>query len=46
MSEPIVVYYTRRCISCMNKVVIPLTQPPLIYEAPCPYCKNTIRIWP
>ena len=41
-----IVYYVRRCISCLNKVVIPMQMPNPYSEAPCPHCKGTVRIWP
>ena len=43
---PSVVYYLRKCISCLNKVVIQVTLPNNLSEAPCPCCSATVRIWP
>ena len=44
--QPVIVYYLRKCISCLNKVTlaVPLGYP--YTEAPCPHCKATVRIWP
>ena len=46
MSEPVTIYYTRKCISCLNKVVIPLPKGYPFYEAPCPWCRSPVRLWP
>lgn len=39
-------YYRRHCISCLNKVVIVITLPYPYYEAPCPWCSASVRLWP
>ena len=46
MEQPIMVYYLRKCISCLNKVEIALPKGYPYYEAYCPFCKATVRIWP
>lgn len=43
--EPVVVYYKRKCISCLNKVVIKIVKPNDFSEAPCPHCGAPVRIW-
>ena len=39
------VYYTRKCISCLNKVrlAVPIGDQS---QAICPICKSVVRIWP
>lgn len=45
--EPIVmVYYLRKCISCLNKVEIGLPRGYPYYDAECPRCGAGVRIWP
>lgn len=46
MSQPLTKYYLRKCISCLNKVIIPISFPFTQTQAPCPYCSSTVRIWP
>jgi len=41
-----VLTYIRKCISCLNKIVIVVTAGKYISEAPCPHCKSLVRIWP
>jgi hypothetical protein len=43
---PIMIYYTRKCISCLNKVVIAVPVGFTYSQAPCPYCRAVVRIWP
>ena len=40
------VYYKRKCISCLNKVVIQVKLPSSATEALCPHCQAIVRIWP
>ena len=44
--QPVIIYYKRKCISCLNKVVIPVTLPSSLTETSCPYCQSIVRIWP
>lgn len=39
------VFYTRKCIGCLNKVrlAIPITSTQS--QAPCPHCGTIVRIW-
>ena len=38
------IYYTRKCISCLNKVRIGVSG--FVSQAPCPKCGANVRIWP
>ena len=40
------IYYVRKCISCLNKVTIAILLPSVASEAPCPHCRAAVRIWP
>ena len=45
--KPVVmVYYLRKCISCLNKVEIGLPRGYPYYDAECPRCGAGVRIWP
>ena len=39
------VYYVRKCISCLNKVTIAILLPSTATQAPCPRCSAIVRIW-
>ena len=43
---PAVVYYVRKCISCLNKVTLAVTLPNPFTETECTHCRAIIRIWP
>jgi predicted RNA-binding Zn-ribbon protein involved in translation (DUF1610 family) len=38
-------HYVRKCISCLNKVVITVPLPNELTQAPCPHCGEIVRIW-
>lgn len=40
------IYYKRKCISCLNKIVLKIRLPNPYSEAECPHCKGIVRIWP
>ena len=40
------VYYTRKCISCLNKVRLAVSISSNQSHATCPICKAVVRIWP
>jgi len=41
-----IVYYRRKCISCLNRVIIAVILPSSDTQATCPHCRAVVRIWP
>jgi predicted RNA-binding Zn-ribbon protein involved in translation (DUF1610 family) len=40
-----ITYYKRKCISCLNKVIIAIILPNYKSQAACPNCGAIVRIW-